>query len=81
MMSRSSAEARLVKAVHPRPPASLFQWDAEAGVLHAKRPEDAAIEHVAERSVLDARDEQAEEVGRVAVVKCGAWLVDYLIVT
>src|SRR5262245_783395 len=48
----------------------------ETGVAHPKRCEDASREHLTERCAIETRDQEAEEVARVAVVESSARLID-----
>jgi hypothetical protein len=48
----------------------------EAGVAHPEWAEDPALEHIAERRVFHACDEQPQEIGRVPVVERRAGLID-----
>lgn len=65
-----------VKTIHPRSPVSLFLGNSKAGVFHSKRIEYPPFEDIAQWGIFDARQEQAEKVGRVAILKTDAWLVN-----
>jgi hypothetical protein len=67
--SKRDQTACLVKAIRPGAPTVLLSGDREAGVRHAKWIKNPALQDIFKRRIFHACDEQAEEVGRVAIVE------------
>jgi len=61
--------ACLVKAVQAGASTVLRSIDREARVRHAKWIKNPALQDIFQRRIFHACDEQAEEVGRVAIME------------
>src|SRR5262245_13218333 len=66
----------IVEATQARAPVSLLTRHDESGVAHGEWSEDAPIQHRTELCAFKARDQESKQVGRHAVVKSGARLID-----
>ena len=65
-----------VEPAQARAASSLLSRNDETRVAHAEWREDALLEDLAERGILETRDEEAEQVGRHSVMKASPRLID-----
>src|SRR5688572_26034928 len=65
-----------VEATQPGAPASFVAQHREPRIAHPEWREDAALEDLPQRCAVETRDEKAEQVGRDAIVKAVARVID-----